>query len=106
MHRLIVDAPEGVSVDHKNGNSLDNRRSNLRIAGQSNNMAAADFPPGRSGFRGVHWNSRAGRWHAQVKVNQKKIGLGLFDDPVKAARAYDAAAIEAFGEFANPNFSE
>jgi hypothetical protein len=104
MHRHIINAPSGVSIDHRNGDGLDNRRSNLRIAGQSNNTAAADFKRGRSGYRGVHWSAQDGKWRGQIKVKGKKFHLGVFIDPVHAARAYDRAAVEHFGEFAFQNF--
>ena len=104
MHRVIMGNPPGISIDHRNSNGLDNRRANLRIAGQSNNSAAARFKPNRAGYRGVHQHFD-GRWRAQIKVHGKKKHLGLFATPADAARAYDAAAIEAFGEFARPNFT-
>lgn len=106
MHRVITAAPQGVSVDHQNGNGLDNCRSNLRVAGQSKNVAAAQIHRGKSLYRGVQWSSQKGRWHAQIKVNYQKKHLGTFTDPVDAAHAYDQAALVAFGEYANLNFPE
>jgi hypothetical protein len=102
MHCLIMGHR---GVDHKNKVTLDNRRSNLRKAGQSNNMANACRPiTNTSGFKGVTWHALRGRWAAQIMVNKRNHYLGLFSDLIKAARAYDRAAIEKFGEFAYLNF--
>lgn len=106
MHRVISRAPAGISVDHENCDGLDNRRANLRVAGQSMNTAHARTRPGRSGYRGVHWRSRGSIWQAQIKVDYQKHHLGTFADPEEAARAYDRAALAAFGEFARLNFPE
>jgi hypothetical protein len=57
-----------------------------------------------SGFKGVWWNKKAEKWKGQIQVDGKKIHLGLFSDPTVAARAYDEAATEHFGEFAHLNF--
>lgn len=93
------------NVDHRNQNGLDNRRLNLRAATQSENIAnARRRKDNTSGFRGVTFNKRVGRWAAQITVDRKTRGLGYFATAEDAARAYDAAAIEAWGEFARPNF--
>lgn len=100
MHVLIMGRPY---IDHANGNGLDCRRSNLRPATVSQNSANR---PGHSssGFKGVHWVQRSGRWIARINANGQRRSLGCFDDPADAARAYDAAALEAYGEFAWLNF--
>lgn len=104
MHELLVDAPDGLAPDHKNGNGLDNRRRNLRVATVSQN--AANRPKSctnTSGFKGVsRWHD--GRWQSGIKINQKRIALGLFRSKIDAARAYDKAAKVHHGEFASPNF--
>lgn len=108
MHRLILgldfgDEREG---DHINVvGTLDNRRSNLRIATKSQNMCnRGKTKENTSGFKGVSWDMNAKKWHAQIKVNGERISLGLFVNPVSAARAYDIAALELHGEFARTNF--
>lgn len=104
MHRLLIGAPDGICVDHANHDGLDNRRSNLRLAGQSNNSANTRRRAGRSGFRGVHREDS--RWVAAIRVNYKTHRLGRFKQPEVAARAYDRAARRFFGSFATLNFPE
>ena len=90
-------------IDHKNRNKLDNQRKNLRPAtGAQNAQNRAKFN-GTSRFKGVFWFKRDSRWAAQVKINGRSTHLGYFVDEVKAARAYDQAALLHFGEFARIN---
>jgi hypothetical protein len=98
MHILIAGYK---GVDHVNRNGLDNRRINLRPATRSQNRV--NCPPSRnntSGYKGVSWNRPARRWVARIGVNGRRIGLGYFADSAEAARAYNRAALEAFGEYA------
>jgi hypothetical protein len=105
MHRLILDAPEGVEVDHCNNNKLDNRKANLRLATRSLNEANK---PKRSGtvshYKGVTWHSS--KWRAKIKRNGETHYLGHYDSEIDAAKAYDRAAREAFGEYARLNFPD
>lgn len=104
MHRVIAGTPEGMSTDHINGDKLDNRRSNLRICSTSSNMRNRGKQNNNtSGYKGVFWSIPAGRWRAQIVVNKKSIHLGLYDTTEEAASAYNVAAKEYFGEFANLN---
>lgn len=92
MHRLIMDAGPGEEVDHVNGNGLDNRRSNLRIATRSQNARNSMSRGGSSRFKGVYWypyKDGRPRWRAQIRVGGKRKSLGYFDDEIEAARAYD-----------------
>lgn len=102
MHRLLL--PGVAEVDHRNGDGLDNRRNNLRACTRSQNMANASYRRGVSGYRGVTRYRR--RWRAQITVNRKCHHVGTYDTPEEAARAYDARALEAFGEFASLNFPQ
>ena len=103
MHREIIGAPDGIDVDHKNGNPLDNRRSNLRLCSVSQNIANSGPRPSVSGLKGVNFFKRDNNWQAQITVNYKKIHLGYFSTPEAAAAAYDQAALKYFGPFAYLN---
>jgi len=104
MHRLILNAPDGMQVDHVNEIGLDNRKSNLRICNQSENQRNRSKQKNNtSGFKGVHWHVVDKRWMATIKVDKKKIHLGSFRNPIDAAKVYNSAAIKYHGEFANLN---
>lgn len=104
MHALITGL---TMVDHRNGNGLDNRRSNLRAATQSQNMMnIRKFADTSSRFKGVNWDRDRECWRAQIRVSGRNRSLGRFTDEVKAALAYDCAARINFGEFAALNFPE
>lgn len=98
-HRLIMKAPAGWEVDHINRNPLDNRRENLRLATHSQNGANKAHPNSASGYRGVYKASK-NRWHARIKVDGRPLYLGSFGSPHDAARRFNEAAIEKYGEFA------
>lgn len=106
MHRLIAQPPDGMVVDHINGDTLDNRRENLRVCTSAENIRNAGI--GRrsktSRFKGVHLDK--GLWVASAMFNYKKRIIGRFADEEEAAKAYDAFARECFGEFARLNFPE
>jgi hypothetical protein len=113
LHRFVVDATPGQIVDHINGNPLDNRRANLRFCTVRENSTNVVHSKNRKrgGFKGVTWNRNAQKWEAgiaagPVRSNGKRsrLYLGLFVDPADAARAYDAAALKYFGDFAALNF--
>jgi hypothetical protein len=102
MHRLVLDAPVHLQVDHINGDGLDNRKANLRLATEHQNSAhkIGKLPGTSSQYRGVTWHKQAKRWQAAIQVRRKKIYLGLFVNETEAAGAYDHAAKAHFGEFA------
>jgi hypothetical protein len=102
MARQIMGFPEGKLVDHMNG-TLDNRRIHLRCATHQQNVWNSKPQNGRR-FKGVFWHKQVGKWRAMIRVNRKLICLGLHVLEESAARAYDAAAIFYFGEFAKLNF--
>jgi hypothetical protein len=101
MQRLLFPAPEGLFVDHVDGNGLNNRRNNLRHCTHAENMRNRR-PMKKTGLpKGVY---REGcRFRAAITINRVTIQLGTFDTLIEAASAYDAGAAQHHGEFASPN---
>lgn len=100
MHRCVLSVDAGMQVDHRNRNGLDNRRSNLRPATCSQNLANV---PGRgmtSKFRGVYWDQAREMWRARLEHDGKRYHLGRHSSEESAARAYNEKALEVWGEFA------
>ena len=90
------------AIDHRDGNSTNNRWSNLRRATPSQNNANRRRPRhNTSGYKGVYF--RWGFWRACIKRNGRRIYLGVFATPEEAHAAYVAAARKLFGEFARPD---
>ena len=104
MHRQIMGL-DGPMVDHRDGDGLNNRRSNLRhcTSGQ-NNCNRGVSRNNVTGFKGVHWKKREQRYTVSISANGIINHLGYFDDPVIGAKAYDAEAIRLHGDFAKTNF--
>lgn len=108
IHREIMNIKESkLQVDHINHNTLDNRKNNLRICSCLENVRNKRiYKINSSGYKGVCWHKRIGKWYTQIEVNKKNIYIGQFDDKIKAALAYNKAAKQYFGEFANLNIIE
>jgi hypothetical protein len=106
MHRVVNKTADGYETDHKDGNRLNNQKANLRSCNSSQNkMNRRNNKESTSRFKGVFWNSQKGKWASTINnPNQKHVGY--FNDEEDAARAYDKAAVEYFGEFAYLNFKE
>lgn len=105
LYRDILGTPPGVEIDHVNGNPLDNRRANLRVATRCQQMWNRPRKrTSRAPYKGVTWSGRARKWMAQIDSKDRGYGyLGLHATAEAAAVAYDAAALERFGEFAAIN---
>lgn len=107
MHRVVLGLGDDAIVDHKNFDGLDNRRANLRPATYSQNNGHKRKRGGSSSkYKGVLWHRAKQTWTAAIHASpgSEKSHLGCFDNEEDAARAYDAAAVAAHGEFAVLNF--
>lgn len=105
LHRFLLDAPPGVRVDHKDGDGLNCRRHNIRLASAAeNNYNSRRRRRSGAPFKGIR--EARGRWKASIRQGGKARHLGTFSTPEAAARAYDAALVEVAGEFARTNFPQ
>ena len=108
MHRLIVQAPHGTKVDHRNQNKLDNQRKNLRVCDSFGNAQNRVAPvTNTSGFKGVSWHMRRKKWQASIRIpGQKQKYLGIFSAAKEAALVYDYWAKKFHRDFSCLNFSK
>lgn len=110
MSRVIMNAPDGMEVDHINHDSTDNRRCNLRVCTRSQNRRnGRKQRTSKSRFKGVFYHpakkynpnsSEAKPWRAYTRVMGKRKWLGYFATEFEAAMAYNRFAAKEFGEFA------
>jgi hypothetical protein len=107
MHREVAAPRDGMGVDHVSRDTLDNTRDNLRPASPSDNQANRKKQHREGGttskFKGVSWDKRNRKWEARIEKDRRRTRLGYFDCELDAARAYNRAAVEMFGEFAKLN---
>lgn len=104
MSRIIMNAPDELDVDHINGKTLDNQRHNLRLCThQQNQMNRRLNVNNKSGYKGVYYKKDQRKKHWRARIQSKH--LGYFATPEEAAREYDKAALERYGEFACTNDS-
>jgi hypothetical protein len=102
MHRVLCNTPKGKQTDHRNGNGLDNRRMNLRVATKTQNMQnRRKLTKASSQFKGVHWHKQHRKWCAVIQGRH----IGLFHVEMEAALAYEARAKKAFGKFFRSQFA-
>lgn len=106
MHHCVIGRPKGFHIDHKDGNTLDNREANLRLATFSQNMRnRGKFRMKcQSKYKGI-WHCERG-WRVSIRAGGSQMIIGHFQSEAEAARAYDAAAKKYHGEFAYLNFPE
>lgn len=106
FHRELLQCTDRKEViDHINGDGLDNRKNNIRICTQAQNMSnqKKQIRATSSKYKGVKFDKSRNLWHARIKPNSKEIFLGRFDSEHAAAIAYNIAAKKYFGDFANIN---
>lgn len=107
LHRELFGSPEGIEIDHRDGNGLNSTRHNLRIATRLQNARNQRKSRGISRFKGVTFNRSLTKWQAQLccRLNGKLHNhyLGVFTDEISAAKAYNKAAQKAHQDFANLN---
>ena len=100
MHRTIMDAPDGLDVDHIDSDGLNNSRSNLRLATRSENMQnQRPHSDNASGLKGASWDKQNGKWVAKIMLRGRRRHLGYYATPEAAHAAYAAASAELHGEF-------
>lgn len=100
LHRVLMNCPDDLVVDHTNGDGLDNRMCNLRLATPSqNNMNRKVGLNGKTGIRGVHYSEDRGVYYARITVKGKNIFLGTFNTAEEAAHAYADASAKYHGEY-------
>lgn len=106
MSHAVIGDTRGLCVDHINGDRLDNRRCNLRLAtyGQNNAAKRLTERTSKTGFRGVYRTNRGKPFSAQIRYEGVTHYIGTFFTPEEAARAYDAEVARVWGEFARLNF--
>ena len=105
LHRYLLNITDSkVKVDHINGNTLDNRKENLRVVTNLQNVVNSKKRKNCvSKYKGVTLRP-SGRWGSYIHVNKKPICLGTYDLEEDAAKAYDKKAVELWGEYAKLNF--
>jgi hypothetical protein len=105
LHRIIADALPKILVDHEDGDTLNNRRYNLRIVTNQQNCVNrySKLARSTSKYRGVYWNKNNNKWHSQIRYNYKLIHIGYFSSEMEAAQAYDKKGMELDPIHFNPN---
>lgn len=105
MHRLIINNNDSkMHTDHCNNNTLDNRKINLRICSNSENLMNQNVHVNnKSGYKGVYFNKKTNRYHVYISINKKQERIGTFINIIDAIKSYNEAAIKHHGKFANLN---
>jgi hypothetical protein len=106
LHRVIMKCTDpGLVVDHIDNNPLNNKKNNLRICTKAqNNRNTSSHKDSSSKYLGVTYDKARKKWNAQLMVNGKRVLTKRYPTEIEAAKAYDAAAIEHVGQYANLNF--
>lgn len=103
MHRVLMGDPHGMQIDHVDGDSLNNQKSNLRVCTQSENLRnTKKHKDNTSGFKGVHYNPNRKKWEANIRFDYRLQYLGRYICPLLAYVAYCRAGRRLFGAFFRP----
>lgn len=107
LHRVLLNAAPDKDVDHRNGNTLDCRRENLRLCSESQNLHNRGLVKSRnkSGYKGVYFDKQRKKWRSRIMIDRKMIELGFFNTPEDASEAYNKTVREYMGEFAHSSVS-
>lgn len=104
LHNYLMKPPAGMIVDHVNGDTLDNRRDNLRICTREQNARnRATNKTNKCGYKGVDWCEHIKKWRSRISVNKKTIHIGVYEEIEDAVMAYNEAAVRLHGEYARLN---
>lgn len=104
MHRVIMWSPDGMVIDHIDGNKLNNQKKNLRVCSPTDNKRNRGMSRrNTSGYKGVYWQRANKKWYAAINTDERFLNVGSFENKEDAARAYNAAASKYHGEFAKLN---
>lgn len=106
MHRVLMKVKDGELVDHRNGDSLDNRKENLRVCNkQENARNCGKKAKASSQFKGVSWSKTRNKWVVRICIGESKmVHIGHFNSEIHAAMAWDLWARDIYGDFARTNF--
>lgn len=100
LHRIIMNPPKNMTVDHIDGDPLNNQKNNLRVCSMANN---AKNKKSKNGVIGVYWHKQIGRWASQISKNGKRFHVGVFKTKKEAQIAYNKAATRLHGKYATLN---
>lgn len=104
MHRVLLKAPDGMEVDHKNMNGIDNRKENIRVCTCLENKRHYSVRrDNRTGIKGVSWDKRRQKYRVQISIKGKRLWLGTYNSLSDATTIYNEAARQYYKEFAYLN---
>lgn len=108
VHRILMNVTDkSTTIDHKDRNPLNNRKSNLRLSSYAQNLYnKGPWSKSSSKYKGVWFCKSSGKWASELRCDGKRIYVGRFTNEEDAARAFDKLAIKHQGEFAYLNFPE